>query len=139
MEYGIIEEDIFNFNEIGFAMGLITTAKVVTRSSMPGKPHLIQPGNREWVTIIECINSSGWSITCIIFRGKVHIEGWYKEASIPYDSSIEISPNGWTTDKIGLRWLQNIFIPTTSNNAYINPAAFVCDFLCTSGTELHKR
>ena len=53
MQYGILDEDIFNFDETGFAMGLIATTKVVTRSNMPGKPYLIQPGNREWVTTIE--------------------------------------------------------------------------------------
>ena len=115
LQYGILDEDIFNFDETGFAMGLIATTKVVTRSNMPGKPHLIQPGNREWVTTIECINSSGWSIpTCIIFKGKVHIEGWYEECSIPGDWNIKVSANGWTTDEIGLEWLQKIFIPATS-------------------------
>jgi hypothetical protein len=38
---GIQNEDIYNFDETGFAMGLIATTKVVTRSNMPGKPHLI--------------------------------------------------------------------------------------------------
>jgi hypothetical protein len=57
-------------------MGLITTTKVVTRANIPGKPHLIQPGNQEWVTIIECVNTTGWVLpSCIIFKGKVHIEG----------------------------------------------------------------
>ncbi|KAL4861970.1 hypothetical protein BDV12DRAFT_203478 [Aspergillus spectabilis] len=37
---------------------------------MPGRPHLIQPGQREWVTTIECIGSTGFSVpTCIIFKG----------------------------------------------------------------------
>jgi hypothetical protein len=84
-------------------MGLITTTKVVTRSNMPGKPHLLQPGNREWVTTIEYINANGWSIpTCIIFKGKVHIEGWYQDYALPSDWRIEVSENGWPTDKIGL-------------------------------------
>jgi hypothetical protein len=38
---GIQDEDIYNFDETGFAMGLIATTKVVTRSNMPGRPHLI--------------------------------------------------------------------------------------------------
>ena len=32
MEKGIANDDIFNFDETGFAMGLIATMKVVTRS-----------------------------------------------------------------------------------------------------------
>jgi hypothetical protein len=114
-QWGIQDEDIYNFNETGFAMGLITTTKVVSRAEMPGKPWLIQPGNREWVTIIEYINSRGWSVpTTIIFKGKVHIEGWFDETRIPGDWRIELSANGWTTDEIGLRWLQKVFIPATN-------------------------
>lgn len=62
VEYGILDEDIYNFDEIGFAIGLIATTKVISRAEMRGKPWLIQPGNREWVTTIECINSMGLSV-----------------------------------------------------------------------------
>jgi hypothetical protein len=41
VEYGIYIQDIYNFNETGFAMGLIITSRVVTRAEMLGKPHLI--------------------------------------------------------------------------------------------------
>ena len=115
MKYGITLDDIYNFDETGFAMGLVATAKVVTRAEMVGKPFLIQPGNREWVTSIECINSKGWALPpCLIFKGKVHIEGWYQDKALPNDWRLEVSDNGWTTDQIGLRWLQNIFIPATN-------------------------
>ena len=99
-------------------MGLIATTKVVSRAEMPGKPWLIQPGNREWVTTIECVNSMGWSVpSTIIFKGKVYIEDWFDEASIPCTWRIEISPNGWTMDAIGLRWLQNCFIPAVNRRS----------------------
>jgi hypothetical protein len=85
-EHGILDEDIYNFDETGFAMGLIATTKVVTRSNMPGRPHLIQPGQREWVTTIECIGSTGFCVPpCIIFKGKVHIQGWFEEPGLPRD------------------------------------------------------
>jgi hypothetical protein len=32
LQYGILPEDIFNFDETGFAMGLCATAKVITGS-----------------------------------------------------------------------------------------------------------
>lgn len=114
MQYGIAYEDIYNFDETGYAMGLVATAKVVTRAEMVGRPFLVQPGNREWVTSIECINSRGWVLPpCIIFKGKVHIQGWYEDKALPHNWRIEVSDNGWTTDDIGLRWLKNIFIPAT--------------------------
>jgi hypothetical protein len=34
IQHGIAYEDIYNFNETGYAMGLIATAKVVTRADM---------------------------------------------------------------------------------------------------------
>jgi hypothetical protein len=114
-QWGIQDEDIYNFDETGFAMGLIATTKVVSRAEMPGKPWLIQPGNREWVTTIECVNTRGWSVpSTIIFKGKVHIEGWFEEGAIPGNWRIEMSTNGWTTDAIGLRWLKEVFIPATN-------------------------
>ena len=115
MQYGIAQEDIYNFDETGFAIGLVATARVVTRANYYGRAPFVQPGNREWVTSIECINSTGWALPpCVIFKGKVHIEGWYQDSNLPRDWRIEISSNGWTTDEIGLRWLQHLFIPTTS-------------------------
>lgn len=113
-ENGIVLEDIYNFDETGFAMGLISTARVVTRSEYYGKKHVLQPGNREWVTAIECISASGWALPpCLIFKGKVHIAGWYDD--LPDDWRIEVSPNGWTNDEIGLRWLEKLFIPATKS------------------------
>ena len=116
MQYSIALEDIYNFDETGFAMGLVATAKVITRADYYGKARILQPGNREWVTSIECINSTGWVLPpCIIFKGKVHIEGWLEDIELPHGSRIEVSPNGWTTDEIGLRWLQYLFIPATTS------------------------
>ena len=40
-------------------MGLTATAKVITRSEYYGRRALLQPRNREWVTIIECTNATG--------------------------------------------------------------------------------
>lgn len=114
MQNGIAFEDIYNFDETGYAMGLVATAKVVTRAGMVGRPQLLQPGNCEWVTSIECVSSTGYVLPpCIIFKGKVHIEGWYEDGALPDDWRIEVSENGWTTDAIGLHWLKHIFIPAT--------------------------
>ncbi|GCB21786.1 Pogo transposable element with ZNF domain [Aspergillus awamori] len=111
-EYGISSDDIYNFDETGFAMGLIATPKVMTSSQIAGRPSLIQPGNREWVTSIECIRSNGVVLpSTLIFKGKTHLKAWYEGRSVPSTWRIEVSDNGWTTDIIGLRWLQKHFIP----------------------------
>ena len=55
-KYGILDEDIYNFDKTGFAMGIISTTMVVTSSDRRGRPTLAQPGNRDWVSVIQGIN-----------------------------------------------------------------------------------
>jgi hypothetical protein len=82
-EYGILNEDIYNIDETGYAMGLIATAKVITGAETRGRPSLIQPGKREWVTSIETISATGWVLPpYIIFKGNVKKLGWF-EGAIP--------------------------------------------------------
>ena len=101
-ENGIQPEDIYNFDETGFAMGLISSQKVVTRAEYYSRRSILQPGNREWVTVIEAICADGYSLPpCVIFKGKIYITDWF-ESNLPYNWRIEISNNGWTTDEIGL-------------------------------------
>jgi hypothetical protein len=108
--YGIQSEDIYNFDETGFAMGLCATTKVITSADRYGRTKLLQPGNREWVTVIESINASGWTLPpYIILKGQNIQEGWFDK--LPNDWRLDVSQNGWTTDEIGLKWLTRIFIP----------------------------
>ncbi|KAK8093167.1 uncharacterized protein PG998_014568 [Apiospora kogelbergensis] len=73
-KYGILDEDMYNFDETGFIMGIIGSTLVVTRADRRGKAKSVQPGNREWSAAIECINSQGWCIPpFLIVRGKYHI------------------------------------------------------------------
>jgi hypothetical protein len=55
-KWGILNEDTYNFDKIEFQIGVIIIARVLTRFDRRGRPILMQPGNREWVTVIESIN-----------------------------------------------------------------------------------
>ena len=108
IKYGISDEDVYNFDETGFQMGVISTAKVVTGSQRAGKASVTQPGNREWVTAVEAINAYSWALPpMIIFAGKMHQAAWYE--ALPAQWTITVSENEWTTNKIGLFWLQTVF------------------------------
>ena len=107
-KYGICDEDVYNFDEAGFMMGKITTQLVVTASERRCRPKAVEPGNREWVTLIAAINAAGWSIPpFLIFTGKYHLSAWYEEAEIPRDWAIAVSDNGWTTNELGVEWLKH--------------------------------
>jgi hypothetical protein len=73
-KYGIVDSDIFNFDETGFMMGIISTGMVVTSAERLSNTKLVQPGNREWVTVIQGVNAQGWTIPpYIIVSGKYHL------------------------------------------------------------------
>jgi hypothetical protein len=58
-KYGIHDADIYNFDETGFMMGVISAAMVVSSSDGRVKAKKVQPGNREWVTVVQGVNSQG--------------------------------------------------------------------------------
>ena len=114
-KYGILDEDVFNFDEAGFIMGKIMAQLVITGSERRGQPKAIQPGNREWATVIQGINAAGWAIPpFLVFAGQYHLSAWYKEEDIPRNWAIAVSDNGWTTNKIGVDWLKHFVKYTDS-------------------------
>jgi hypothetical protein len=112
-KWGIVSDDIFNFDASGFAMGIGATQKIITSAEYHGKRALLQAGNREWVTTIECIRASGSVMPPLfIFKGKM-----FPEHLRPFlllnqkGARLTMSENGWTTNTIGLWWLKHLFIP----------------------------
>ena len=76
----------YNFDETGFMMGVISTATVVTSSDGRVKAKNLQPGNREWVTVIQGVNSQGWTVPLyVIVAGKNHLSSWYQNSGFPRD------------------------------------------------------
>jgi len=76
-------------------MGIIATVKVVTGTDRASRPRSIQPGNREWVTIIKTINSQGDALPpLVIFEAIMHQAAWYEDNIIPHDWLIGVSDNG---------------------------------------------
>jgi len=107
-KYGIHDNDVHNFDETGFQMGVIGSMKVVTGSEKRARPDLIQPGDREWVTVIQSICAAGYAIPpFIIYKGRIHISAWYEEADIPRNWKLSVSKNGWTNNDLGVAWLKH--------------------------------
>jgi hypothetical protein len=107
-KYGILDEDTHNFDETGFMMGIIFAGMVVTTSDGRGRTKLAQPGNREWATVIQGVNSQGWAIPpFIILAAQYHLANWYRECNLPVDWRIATTDNGWTTNEVGLDWIKH--------------------------------
>ena len=94
-KYGIQDCDIWNFDETGFMMGVISSCMVVTQADCKGKRKRIQPGNREWATAIACVNAVGHSIPpFLLVKGTVHLANWYTEGGLPHNWIVKPTENG---------------------------------------------
>jgi hypothetical protein len=90
---------------------------VVTGSERQGRPKSVQPGNLEWITVIQAINAEGQSIApFIIGAGQYHLANWYRECNLPGDWVIATSQNGWTNNELGLEWLKHFDRSTTNRS-----------------------
>ena len=76
---------------------------VVTGTERKGKRKNIQPGDREWATVIHCVNGEGWSLPpYILLKGQYHLSNWYTETNLPGDWMLETTENGWTDNQTGV-------------------------------------
>ncbi|RYC78456.1 hypothetical protein BFJ63_vAg18671 [Fusarium oxysporum f. sp. narcissi] len=76
-KYGIRSDDIYNFDETGFMMGMIASGMVVTGAERRERPKSVQPGSREWITVIQAINAEGQAIPpFIIGTGQYNLANW---------------------------------------------------------------
>jgi hypothetical protein len=118
-KYHIKKQNRHNMDEKGVMIGFISKVKVII-SKYEKKIYMVQPRNREWVSLIKCISMDGrrtrpW----VIFKAKQHQKQWF--SALP-SVHIATSPNGWTDNEIGLEWLKVCFEPETrdsdSDNEY---------------------
>lgn len=89
-------------------MGVISTGMVVTSANKRSDARMVQPGNREWVTVIQGVNSQGWTIPpFIIVAAQYHLMTWYKDRPLPEDWVISMTDKGWTTNETALEWIRH--------------------------------
>jgi hypothetical protein len=104
--------DIANMDETGLAIGCSRTSRVIGTTST-NSTFVTSPEDREWVSIIECITAAGDTLPpAIIFKGENVQTSWLPNN---YPSWLYIcSKKGWTNNFIGLRWLEEVYLPATS-------------------------
>ena len=76
---------------------------------------LKSPQARNWTSFIECISATGKFLNpAIIFKGKSLQKQWFiEEFRKIADWHYIFSDNGWTSNEIVPKWLQEVFIPET--------------------------
>jgi len=97
-------------------MGLCSNGYVISGKGKC-RVYVKAPHNREWVSILEAISAGGQSIRpLVVFKGQNLQSSWFPEVDVP-DWHYTTSENGWTSNKTGLEWLRNVFIPESQRNS----------------------
>jgi hypothetical protein len=115
-EYSVEPQHIYNMDEKGFLIGIISKSKRIfsrRRYEEGGVKQVIQDGNREWITCIACICADGSSLSpSLIYQaasGRVQ-DSWLQDFDpAVHQCFFSSSPNGWTSNELGLQWLQQVF------------------------------
>ncbi|KAF6524726.1 hypothetical protein HZS61_013225 [Fusarium oxysporum f. sp. conglutinans] len=143
-KYGIRSDDIGNFDVTGFMMGVIMAGMVVTGSERRGRPKSVQPGNREWITVIQAINAEGQSTAPFII-GACPVPTLYPltlactGADIKLDQDKPAYPRPHTSHIIDRPALESILEPTMSKQPTLHrPTHSRPDSTELLSTEFHQ-
>jgi hypothetical protein len=111
----------YNAYEKGFTIGQAKKGKVICRRRRRNV-RVRHPGNREWVSVMECISADGNVLDPLfIYAGKAHLMGNHDYEEDEDPAVFAISDNGWTNDNIGFLWLKDHFEVVTRP---ANPAEY---------------
>ena len=112
LQYNILPQNTWNMDESGIALGVCNNQRVLG-TSLTSSTFKKTPENREWVSIIETISTTGIRLQpLVIFKGQGLQSRWFQDNNTP-DYQYTVSTNSWTSNEIGLRWLDQIFLPKT--------------------------
>ncbi|KAJ9479276.1 hypothetical protein VN97_g13176, partial [Penicillium thymicola] len=103
-EHGICQQDIYNFDETGFQIGVGRDQFIITRHP---KKKLFNGSvtNRESITVLEAVSADGF--TCpllIILSTKQALLRWFD--NISSDEHIATTDTGYINDTLAFQWIQ---------------------------------
>ncbi|KAH5177126.1 hypothetical protein HBI67_211460 [Parastagonospora nodorum] len=123
-QYNVEPRHIYNMDEKGFMLGILTRSKRVfsRRLYEEGKIKAhIQDGSREWVTLLACICADGSYLEPALLYQSASgsIQDSWLQAFDPDDHRARFasSLSGWTNNDIGLAWLKQVFDRSTKAKA----------------------
>jgi hypothetical protein len=104
VRYGINPADIYNMNETGFRIRVITRRTVITHLSTKAV-YLADPDNRESLTAVETVCADGSTIPLmLILKGDVLLERYF-ENDLENDTLLATSPSGYSNEGLGMKYL----------------------------------
>lgn len=126
-EPGILAENVYNMDETGTMLSLLTSGKYVVSGETPTK-YRGTGTNRNLVTSVECISADGRCIDpLIIWPASTQRSVWTTHATPGWHFAC--SPTGYTTSEFVLDWYRRVFDPQTRERASGRPRILINDGL----------
>jgi hypothetical protein len=123
-QYKVNAEHTYNMDEKGFMIGVTSRTKHVFSRRMWEKNEVkasLQDGNRAWITLIACVCGDGSALPLgLLYESANNTlqSSWVEEIKSGVHSVlVSSSPSGWTNNKSGLAWLQQVFDRFTKEKA----------------------
>jgi hypothetical protein len=118
-KWSIHDDDISNFNELGFPIGVTTSEQVIVSIDCT-VVYQADPANRELVTTVETLNYGGKKVpSMIIFSSAYHLRKHF-DNDMNGDILFAHSALGYSNDKLGLVYLKhfNLFMESSTKGSY---------------------
>jgi hypothetical protein len=117
--YSVKDEDISNFDESGFQIGVVTGDQVYVSLDCEAI-YNADPDNRELVTAVATVNYGGRKVPAmIIFKGAYHLRRHFKN---DLDGNILFarSATRFTNDRLGIAYIKHFdrFCPSSQRGRY---------------------
>ena len=110
-QYQVKDKDVYNIDEKGFIQGVVAKLRVII-SKHERKTAMTQYGNREWVSLVECISIDRRILKpWVIFKAKQQQKAWYE---VLEEGHIATSKKGWIDNELSLTWLEWCFAKETA-------------------------
>jgi hypothetical protein len=106
-------------DEKGFIIGMGKTFKRIMSRKAYESGHIrqsVQDGSREFITLIACVGALGKVVPpTLLYKGASgDLQSTWVEDIKPDDKAFfGASANGWSNHAFGLKWLQEVFEPST--------------------------
>jgi len=106
-ERGILVGDWYNFDEIGFRIGVGRDQWIVTMDSNQ-QAYLGSSTNRELVTLCEAIRGDGYVLPpMLVLPGTLHLEDWTTKTNLEDNVLLAVSDTGYSNDQLELELISH--------------------------------
>lgn len=105
-EYNFLPDDVWNFDETGFRIGMGRKQRIVT-TAPKSIPYTPSESSRDFASSVEAISAAGESIPpFVILKGWVIQERWF-DNDLDGGVLVGVSETGYMNDQLALHWIEH--------------------------------